>query len=282
MLRRAGFEPVALCLGHLDAPGRRRLAKHAPGLLLGKPDLGSPEIVRTLASTEPDVLFSWFWPRRIPPGVLALPKLGAFGVHPSLLPRWRGPDPYFWAVRAGDTETGVTLHRLEAEYDTGEILAQRRLVVRPEENAWQLARRLDRPSLALLVEHARRLAAGETLRGTPQDGSLATSAPRPDEATLTVDWHLSAEELARLVRAAAPAPGASALFEDSLVTLEDARVSSATPPGGLEIGEAWSHDDAVHVRCGVGALEIRAVRVEDGSGMENGTLLRGPDVLDLL
>jgi methionyl-tRNA formyltransferase len=190
--------------------------------------------------------------------------------------------PYFWAIRAGDPETGVTLHRLEPEYDTGAIIAQRKLAIRPDENAWQLARRLDRPSLALLVDCARWLADGERLEGNVQDDGAATAAPKPSEDDLTVDWHLPATELARLVRAAAPAPGASALFEDSLVTLEGARVSSAKPPGGLEIGEAWCDGDAVHVRCGERALEILAVRVEDGTDVTSGTLLRGPDIAELL
>ena len=68
--------------------------------------------------------------------VLEVAPLGAIGVHPSLLPRHRGPDPYFWAIESGDLETGVTAHRLEEEYDTGAILAQRRLAIDASWNSW--------------------------------------------------------------------------------------------------------------------------------------------------
>ena len=283
VLRRAGFGLVAACVGHLDAPGKRRLARTSAGLVLGKPDLEDPVIVRTLASAEPDVLLSWFWPRRIPAAVLALPRRGSFGVHPSLLPRWRGPDPYFWAIRSGDRETGVTLHRLDPAYDTGAIVDTRRVTLGDDENAWQLARRLDRPSLALLCDCARRLAAGEALGGVEQDERLATAAPRPNEAALTIDWNQSAVDVARLVRAAAPAPGATALFEESLVVIEAARETDARPPGGLAVGEAWTTDDGVVcVRCGDGALAVHAVRVEDGDGIAPGTVLRGADIAGLL
>lgn len=282
VLRRAGFPPAVACIGHLDAPGKRRLGRGPTSLVLGKPDLGDPVIVRTLASAEPDVLLSWFWPRRIPAAVLALPRRGSFGVHPSLLPRWRGPDPYFWAIRAGDRETGVTLHRLEPEYDTGAIVEARALAIRDGENAWQLARRLDRPSLGLLVDCARRLRAGEPLVGHTQDDARATAAPRPDEDALTIDWTAEAADISRLVRAAAPAPGASALFEDALVVVEEARVTSARPPGGLSIGEAWRAGDEVCVRCGDGALAVLSVRVDDAAAVPSGTVLRGPDVARLL
>ena len=282
VLRRAGFSPTVACVGHLDAPGKRRLSRSMRGLVLGKPDLEDPVIVRTLASAEPDALLSWFWPRRIPAVVLALPRRGSFGVHPSLLPRWRGPDPYFWAIRTGDRETGVTLHRLEPEYDTGAVVSARRVSIRDGENAWQLARRLDRPSLALLVECAQRLAAGEVLAGDAQDPALATSAPPPDEGALTIDWTADAADVVRLVRAAAPAPGAAALFEESLVVVEEAEETGERPPGGLAVGEGWRAGATICVRCGRGAVAVRAVLVEDAEGLPRGTRLRGAEIGRLL
>jgi methionyl-tRNA formyltransferase len=269
-LRRAGHTPVAACVWHLDAPGLRRLrarAGRAGALVLGRPDLGDPAVRSALASLRPDALLSWFWPRRIPAALLALPPRGAYGVHPSLLPRWRGPDPYFWALRAGDAETGVTLHRLEADYDTGAIVAQRRLPIGPDDDAWSLARKLDRPSLALLVEAAERLARGEPLAGTPQDEAAATQAPRPTDDDLAVRWDRPAAEVLRLVRAAAPTPGAGCRIGEREALLVRASASDERGPRALAPGEAFvTRDGALAVRCGDGA----AVRLDEVSVEEEG------------
>jgi methionyl-tRNA formyltransferase len=275
VLRRHGFVPLAASFGH-RLPGlrraRARLATLPPSgaasserpLLLAKPDLSDPGVREALASARPDVILSWFWPQRIPAEVLALAPRGAFGVHPSLLPRHRGPDPYFHAIRAGDAETGVTLHRLEVEYDTGNVVAQRRVPIRATDDAWRLARRLDRPSLALLVECARRLEAGEALEGEPQDEGRATEAPQPDEEGLCIDWDEAADDVLRLVRAAAPAPMASTLLGDQLVFVARAERFDGELPGGLLPGEAARTPEGIVVVCGEGA--IRLVEVEDEAG----------------
>jgi methionyl-tRNA formyltransferase len=280
VLRARGFVPHVACFGHRMAGlrrARRVLATQAlptdvPGaserpLVLFKPDLDDPVVRHALASVRPDAILSWFWPQRIPEPVLALAPRGAFGVHPSLLPRHRGPDPYFHAIHEGDAETGVTLHRLEAAYDTGRIVLQRRVPIRPDENAWQLARRLDRPSLALLVACAERLAAGDPLEGDPQDEALATQAEQPDEELLCIDWDAPADEVLRLVRAAAPAPMASTLLGDALVFVARARAFDGALPGGLLPGEAARTPEGIVVVCGEGAVLL--VEVEDEAGVRH-------------
>lgn len=267
VLRRSGFAPDVVCIGHLDANGRRRLRRRLPrALLLGAPSLEDPAIVELLASARCDLILSWFWPKKIPATVLALAP--AFGVHPSLLPRWRGPDPYFWAIRAGDRETGVTLHRLEPEYDTGRVVAQRSLSIAWNDDGWSLARKLDRPSLGLLIECARRFRAGDAMLGAPQDEALATEAPQPEEEALALDFDRPASEIERWVRAARPEPGARAELGESLVTFLDVSVDDVSPPGGLEIGEAWIAGGVVRIRCGEGVLRVDRVRDEDDEGLE--------------
>jgi len=267
ILRRAGFRPQVAAFGH-RMPGVRR-ARHfaalGPTVVLLRPDLEDPAVRETLRAARPDAILSWFWPSKIPAEVLALAPRGAFGVHPSLLPRHRGPDPYFHAIRGGDEETGVTLHRLEVEYDTGNVVAQRRLAIGETDDAWRLARRLDRPSLALLVECARRLEAGDPLTGEPQDETLATEAPQPNEDELNIDWDLPALEVLRLIRAAAPAPMASTLLGDSLVFVRRAVAFETELPGGLEPGEALRTPTGIVVVCGEGAIRLVEVEQEDGT-----------------
>lgn len=276
-LARAGHRPLAVATGHPAAPGARRLRRRlAPRgtLLLGRPELTDPAVRRLLEGIRPDVLLSFFWPRPVPPALLASCPRGAFGLHPSLLPRWRGPDPYFWTVRAGERETGVTLFRLAEGYDTGPIVAQRRLPVPAGADAWQLARRLDRPALELLLECALRLAAGEALDGEPQDAAQATEAPRPSAEQLAIDWGQPAAQIVRLVRAARPSPGASARLGDTVVEVVEARLATTPPPAALRTAEAWHAPEGLVVRAGDGdGVLLARVRDEDGRTVEGTRLL---------
>ncbi|HPB99189.1 MAG TPA: formyltransferase family protein, partial [Polyangiaceae bacterium] len=124
-----------------------------------------------LERLQPDLLVSWYFTRRIPMQVVHACKGGGIGVHPSLLPRHRGPDPFFAAIDAGDDVTGVTVHRIEEDYDTGAILAQRRLPIDPSWNAWDLAKKLDRPSLSLLRQTVAALDRGEPIDSVAQEES---------------------------------------------------------------------------------------------------------------
>lgn len=289
LLRRAGFVPHVACFGHRMLGLRRAkvaLARHVlpqpegergsivteRPLVLFKPDLADPSIVEALASARPDAILSWFWPQRIPETVLGLAKRGAFGVHPSLLPRHRGPDPYFHAIRGGDQESGVTLHRLDAAYDTGRIVAQRRVSIADTDDAWRLARKLDRPSLALLIDCAARLSKGEALEGEAQDESLATEAPQPSEDELCIDWDDTAIDVARLVRAAAPSPMVSTLLGDEMVFVRRARVYDGEVPSVLDPGDAWRVPEGVVVVCGEGSLLLVEVEREDGERVKGAAI----------
>ncbi|MGH7434517.1 MAG: formyltransferase family protein [Polyangiaceae bacterium] len=167
-----------------EAPGLRRLtARVGAARTHLRPDVTSATTIERVRAARPELIASWFWTTKLPAALLDVAP--ALGVHPSLLPRHRGPDPYFWAIDCGDAETGVTAHLLDPEYDTGPILGRRTLAVDPRWNSWVLARALDRPSLALLRETVRRagatLAAGRPLGGSAQDDSLATAAPAPGD-----------------------------------------------------------------------------------------------------
>jgi methionyl-tRNA formyltransferase len=266
-LARAGFVPTLIVLGHTDTPGarrvRRQLGKRA--LILARPELSDPDVVATLASARPDAILSWFYPKQLPACVLRLAPRGAFGAHPSLLPRWRGPDPTFWAIYSGDRETGVSLHRLEAEYDTGAVIETERVTIGDRDTAWRLAKRLDRPGLALMVRCARALSAGAELVGVAQDDTLATSAPLPDEQLLSIDWTRPADEIVRLVRAAAPYPGASAELGDELVEILEATTYARALPRVLEPCDAVWTPEGLVVRAGDRGVLVHTARDADGA-----------------
>ena len=262
LLAHDGHEIVYAATCRKGAMGTRRLTR-----LLGKdkleikPDAASPGVLKRVLDAKPDIVVSWFWTTRLPEKVLRVPKLGAFGVHPSLLPRFRGPDPYFWAIDLGDKETGVSAHRLAAEYDTGAILAQERLAIDPAWSAWKLAKKLDRPSLRVLREVARRFALGDPPKETPQEEALSSSAPEPDDVLLVLRWTWPAERIVRRVRAASPWPGALAQIGDTEIVLTRAVVTKDFPRA-LAPGEAAVVEGRPLVRAEDDAVELVEGRID--------------------
>jgi methionyl-tRNA formyltransferase len=227
------------------------------------PDLGRPELLALLRAREPDIVVSWFWTKKIPSAIRGLARHGAIGVHPSLLPRHRGPDPTFWAIDAGDAETGVTAHRIDADYDTGPILGQRPIAIDPSWNAWTLAKKLDRPSLSLLRDVVGAFARGAPPTPVFQDETKATQAPEPDEGLLELRWSEPASAIERRVRAASPWPGAFTEIGGEVVTLTHVR-RTENIPRALDPGEAWVRADGIAVvRAGDVGIELHAGRAED-------------------
>ncbi|HEV8548701.1 MAG TPA: formyltransferase family protein, partial [Polyangiaceae bacterium] len=210
LLKRDGHELVLAVLSPIPAPGRRRLLRtspHMPILVATPGDRSGPKKVafdrtveEALARAEPDLIVSWFWTRRLEARWLARAPRGGIGAHPSLLPRHRGPNPYFAAIDAGDAETGVSVHALTPEYDTGDVLLVRRLSI-GERDSWQLARALDRPSLSLLREVVGHFARGTPPRPEPQHEDDATWAPEPSGEALRVHWTWPNERVLRRIRA---------------------------------------------------------------------------------
>lgn len=286
LLHRDGHEFELAVLSPVEAPGRRRVRR-----LLGEervldalelgPKLEELVDVR-LAEAPPDLIVSWFWTRKLPERWLRRARLGGINAHPSLLPRHRGPNPYYWAIDQGDPETGVTVHRLTAGYDEGPVLLTSRLPV-GERNAWQLARALDRPALALLREAAQRLRCGETLPEVPQDERLVTWAPEPSGEALRAKFEWPVERVLRRVRALSPVPGLALEVAGFAFFVTEASRAS-TFPGALLPGEAAvGQGEQLLVRYGDGAIEVqRAVagvnpdlpEFEEGTELDQRTLGR--------
>ncbi len=259
LLARDGHQLGPVILSPIEAPGRRRLTRLVPQLLDASPPSGATamdfesRVSDALEREQPDLLVSWFWTRKLPPSWLGQAPRGAIGVHPSLLPRHRGPNPYFWSIDAGDDEVGVTVHRLNAEYDTGHLLASRSIALGARD-AWQLARALDRPSLALLRETVERLAQGTSLPETQQDEQLATWAPEPTGDALRVDFGWATERVLRRLRALSPTPGVA--LEVAGVPLFVTRAEPAADYiSALLPGEAHI-SDTLTLRTGDGAITV--------------------------
>lgn len=256
LLAKDGHEIAYAAICRPGAIGTRRLKKRLGARAVVKPNVDADAVYDAVAREKPDLLVSWFWTTQLPARFLSIAPRGAIGVHPSLLPRHRGPDPFFWAIDAGDRETGVTAHLLEATYDTGAVLATKRLAIDPAWDAWDLARALDRPSLALLREVVRAYAEGRPPAAVPQDDAKATAAPAPGDDELEIRWSWTAERIVRRVRAAAPWPGAFTQIRGETVVVTRAR-RTADFPRVLEPGQAWVRKDGVAVvRAKDAAVEL--------------------------
>lgn len=243
---------------HLATGARRLRRQIGEDAVVVDPHLDWEGFLRRVQQLRADLLVSWFFTRKIPMSVADACRLGGIGVHPSLLPRHRGPDPFFAAIDGGDELTGVTVHRIAAEYDTGAVLEQRRLPLDPSWNAWDLARQLDRPSLAALRATVQRASEGDDLRGEPQDEAQATLAPEPGDDERQIRWGMPAERVVRRIRALAPSPGAVTWVEDVSLTILRAEVTNDAPRA-LETGEAAVVEGRVIVRArdyGVALVDV--------------------------
>jgi methionyl-tRNA formyltransferase len=263
-LREHGLRADVLVLSPVEHIGRRRVARHwSPQNVLDALRVPEPELSSTIDAwfeqRSIDLLVSWYWTRLIPRRWLSQTRYGAVGAHPSLLPRHRGPNPFYWAIDSGDSETGVTIHRLTPEYDCGNLLMQKSVVI-GERNAWQLARAIDRPSLSLLRNSVQRLGSDPSWVGTEQDERLATWAPEPTGEQLTVDWRWDVERILRRVRALAPDPGLALEIARVPFFVVGASAWHGPLPGGLQPGEAtlliFDRQQRVGIKTGSGAVQI--------------------------
>jgi methionyl-tRNA formyltransferase len=157
------------------------------------------------AALRPDILVSFAYSRIFGPRYLALFPLGGVNIHPSLLPRFRGPAPIPAAIINRETVTGITIQRLAAEMDTGDILAQEEVPLSGRETTADLGETMAKKAAEMLPAVLRGLAAG-TLRGSPQDHSAATYCSLLDKKDGLIDWSRSAVEIEARIRAFNPWP----------------------------------------------------------------------------
>ncbi len=163
--------------------------------------LAAPETVTTLLALQPDVICVSCFPRRLPPAILNLPPLGCLNVHPSLLPRFRGPAPLFWALRAGGAQTGVTVHFMDEQFDTGDVALQRPFPLPDGATHAKLETSLAKMGGDLLVEALQKLTAG-TLSRRPQPPGF-TSDSWPQDADFALDRNWSARHAFNFMRGTA-------------------------------------------------------------------------------
>ena len=169
--------------------------------------VNAPVMLETLAGLGVDVFVVMAYGQFLGDLLLELPRLGCINLHVSLLPRWRGAAPIQRAILAGDAETGVTAMLMDRGMDTGDMLGSVRIPLGPKDTAGTVGETLSKAGCELMLRVLRDLDLGTCPR-TPQDGALATLAPKIRKSEASLDWNLSAVENERKVRAFNPKPGA--------------------------------------------------------------------------
>ncbi len=150
--------------------------------------LAAPETAAALAALQPDVICVSCFPHRLPPAILNLPRLGCLNVHPSLLPRFRGPAPLFWALRTGETQTGVTVHFMDAQFDTGDVALQRPFPLPDGAAHPDIEAGLAALGGELLVAALQKLAVGSLPRQPQPPGFSSDPWPRDADFGLDTAW----------------------------------------------------------------------------------------------
>ena len=222
--------------------------------------LRAPEAQAELAALQPDLLVVVAYGLILPQAVLDIPRLGCINSHASLLPRWRGAAPIQRAIEAGDSESGVTVMRMEAGLDTGPMLLKVTTPISAEDTGGTLHDRLAELGPPAVLQAIDGLAAG-TLDGELQDDELATYAHKLGKADARIDWARPAPELDRLIRAFNPWPLAHARWQD-----QPLKIWAAQPEAGSgQPGEILDCSKlGLLVACGDGALRLTRLQLPGG------------------
>lgn len=199
----------------------------------------------------------------LPRPILAAPRFGCFNIHASLLPRWRGAAPIQRAVEAGDSESGVTVMRMEAGLDTGPMLLKSVTPIGAEDTGGTLHDRLAELGPPAVLQAIAGLAAG-TLDGEVQDDRLATYAHKLNKDEARIDWNRPAVELERLIRAFNPWPVChSTLSDEALKVLAASVAEGQGKPGEI----LAASKDGLIVATGAGALCLTRLQLPGGKAL---------------
>lgn len=267
--------------GHklLQSPVKQYAVEH--GLrLMQPPNLKAEDFVEELRSLNAD-LFIVIAFRMLPEVVWSMPRLGTFNLHASLLPKYRGAAPINWAVINGDTETGVTTFFLKHEIDTGDIIRQERVEIRPEDNVGDVHDRLMILGADLTLDTIQHILNGD-LKTISQDdllqGAEPTPAPKIFKDTCHIDWTSKAVSVHNLVRGLSPYPAAwTEIFDGDSEPLTAKIFETATIEysGCLTPGKVTIESGRMYVDCADARIEILSLQVAGKKRMPVADFLRG-------
>ncbi len=234
--------------------------------------LRDPLFLDQLGKLNPDALVVVAF-RILPRELFALPTFGSFNVHPSLLPKYRGPAPIRWTLLNGDSVTGVSIIQLTEEIDGGGILLQQRTEISQNENYGELHDRLAVLGASMLIDVLDKFNAGVVPEPILQDAALSTRAPKLFSINFLIDWSQPAETIRNKVRALSPEPGA--MTRGAAIELKILDCTALKVDRGLPAGTVLIDSDAFIVGTGTLPLQLERVQPSGKRPMSAADFLRG-------
>jgi methionyl-tRNA formyltransferase len=266
---------VPLVFTHVDAPGENiwfdSVARHARwhGIEVLTPQTPNhPEMVERVRALRPEFLFSFYYRSLLGAELLSLPTRGAYNMHGSLLPKYRGRVPVNWAVLNGEHETGATLHAMVARPDAGDLIDSEAVPILPDDTALEVFRKVAVAAEITLHRCLPALIAG-TAAHAPQDLSAGSYYGRRRARDGAIDWRRGALAVHNLIRAVAP-PYPAAFSEAEGLPLRILRSLPATGAGRAEAPLLHWRDGNVYALCHDGALKLLEFELGDDIGSAEG------------
>lgn len=254
------------------------------GLRLLQPvSLKDPEFVAELKSLDAQLHIVIAF-RMLPEVVWAMPRLGTFNLHASLLPKYRGAAPINWAVINGDKETGVTTFFLKHEIDTGDIIQQRKISISRTDNVGTVHDRLMNLGAGMVIETVDAIIAG-TVSPIPQDSLLAadeqpTPAPKIFKDTCRISWTATAEKVYNLIRGLSPYPAAWTVLTDARGTDHQVKIFATAEPHPAHDcvpGRVVADGKTLTIDCADGRLQVLQLQLAGKRRMDAADFMRGFD-----
>jgi methionyl-tRNA formyltransferase len=238
-------------------------------------------VIKKIVDLAPDFLVVAAYGQILPKELLQSSKYGAVNIHPSLLPKYRGPSPIQSVILNGETETGVTIMLMDEEVDHGPIGARQKVQILPDETAPELETRLAEIGAALLLEVLEKLVKG-AIKPVPQNHEEATLTKILSREDGHVDWKKPVSTIYNLWRAFQPWPGVFTELriknrESKMLKLIKIKVSNLQSEEfrQYKIAEVFERDKKLFVKCGDGLIEIARLQLEGKKAMDAGVFLQG-------
>jgi len=262
---------------HADAePSAVKQAALALGLSVYEvDDVMDLDFATTVAVQRPDVIVIAAF-RILPPAVYEQAALGAFNLHASLLPDYRGAAPINWSIIKGEKETGVTTFFLQQRVDTGNIILQEKTPIAPDENATNLTRRLSEIGAIVVVNTLHQIASG-SVNVSGQNDALASKAPKLSRDNTRIKWEQPVAVIHDFIRGLALKPAAWTTFQGKTMKIFSASLptSFATEMPSVSSGTAFVEGTRLYARGIDGWLELLSFQLEGRKPMEASEFLRG-------
>ncbi|MBI5748850.1 MAG: methionyl-tRNA formyltransferase [Nitrospinae bacterium] len=252
-----------------------------------------PDFIKKIKEYNPDCIVVVAFGHILPKDILNLPRYGCINLHASLLPKYRGAAPINWALINGETKTGVTSMFMDEGMDTGDILIQREIKIKEDDNAGTIHDKLSQMGSDIILETLDGLEK-RAIKRIKQDASIATYAPKLKKEDCLIDWSIGAKEIVNRIRGLTPAPGAYTSYngkrlkitktdykiQDSRFKIQDLKLATCNLQlAACKNGEVFEvNRNGIKVICSNGLIVIKALQPEGKRVMGVGEFISGHNI----